>query len=167
MKTDLTNIKNELLLKFFLTFSRFEFALKNAGFYKKCESTQYDAKPDWETFASSVKEQFQKQNDKQNDNDSFKVACYNICDKPPRKQIIINETLEWQNNSTQKPNSDINQILIYVRRVRNNLFHGGKCEIASDKKRDKELLQDSLIILNGCLKLSKDVKVKYDMATLL
>ena len=56
-----TIVNRELLLDFFLTFSRFEYALKNSGFFVK-HSEQPDGPPpaeaDWDTFAPSLRTVF-------------------------------------------------------------------------------------------------------------
>ena len=161
MPANLMGIENELLLEFFLTFSRFEFALKNAGFYKKFEGVEYSAEPDWESFALRIKQPFREQNDA-----LFMAACHRIWDTPPRKQVVRNDSLDWRYELIPSSDLDIKQILVYVRRIRNNLFHGGKHESVSyaGEQRNKCLLKDSLIVLHGCLGLLEDVKCEYDRA---
>lgn len=60
-------VDGEELLDFFLTFSRFEFALKTTGFFRPChqrrrqrnEPDEYpDAEPDWNAFATSIEGSF-------------------------------------------------------------------------------------------------------------
>ena len=50
-----TQIDADLLLDFFLVFSRVEYALKNGGFVKGDERR---VDPDWDGFAASIKDQF-------------------------------------------------------------------------------------------------------------
>jgi len=46
-----------------------------------------------------------------------------------------------------------------VRRVRNNLFHGGKFLPGGD--RDQVLVQYALAVLRACLPLNADVETAY------
>jgi hypothetical protein len=58
--------------------------------------------------------------------------------------------------------------LLLVRRVRNNLFHGGKFsdEVHSGRARNELLLRHSLAILHRCLDLSPSVATDYENAAL-
>jgi hypothetical protein len=55
-----TRVDRELLLNFFLTFSRFEYALKAKDLFKRTNpqgndpSRPPEAQPDWDTFAVSL-----------------------------------------------------------------------------------------------------------------
>ena len=56
-----TTVSKELLLEFFLTFSRFEYALKATGYYKRRPVKPPDwpkAEPDWDRFAASLRKIF-------------------------------------------------------------------------------------------------------------
>jgi len=53
-------------------------------------------------------------------------------------------------------------VLQYVRRVRNNLFHGGKFNGRwFEPERSAELLIHCLTILNACLEVSPEVGEAY------
>lgn len=63
------------------------------------------------------------------------------------------------------PNTDLRSdlVLLYVRRIRNNLFHGGKFNGHwFEPKRSEELLRHSLTILRGCLAASKEVRGTFN-----
>lgn len=69
---------------------------------------------------------------------------------PPKKQVIRDGALEWD-DATPNASSSSDLILLYVRRVRNNLFHGGKFNGRwFDPERSEELLRHSLTILDAC-----------------
>ena len=54
-------VDRELLLRFFVTFARFEFALKNSGFFKRRRARPGlppDAEPDWDCFGCSIRAEF-------------------------------------------------------------------------------------------------------------
>ena len=72
-------VNPDLLLEFFLTFARAEFALKNSGFVK---GNEREVLPDWNRFAASIKNSFTK--DK---SDDLTQAANYIMDNPPMKQV--------------------------------------------------------------------------------
>lgn len=80
---------------------------------------------------------------------------------PPKKQIVEGGVLGW---SASTPQTDLqsDRLLIYVRRVRNNLFHGGKFNGRwFEPERSTVLMQHSLTILNACLAASPAVSEAY------
>ena len=82
--------------------------------------------------------------------DYFKV-------NPPRKQTVDGGRVEW---SSVDPGTqlELDRLLVLVRRVRNNLFHGGKFQGAtSDPSLDEMLLSQSLVILEACVEFDPDV----------
>ena len=107
---------NKLAIEMFKTFSRFEYALKAAGFH----NGEGKAEPNWRAFSESITEHLKSPN-----TDELAESIKYIIEQPPNKQIIENNILSW---SEAKPNTNTESdlILLYVRRVRNNLFHGGK-----------------------------------------
>jgi len=58
---DNIRVDADLLLEFFLTFARAEFALKNSGFVK---GDQRKVLADWESFAESIENNFRKDKNK-------------------------------------------------------------------------------------------------------
>ena len=167
MPIEQTIIDRELLLNFFLTFSRFEYALKASNFFKRPNTSSNntlrppDAQPDWDRFAVSLRDAFHK--DK---NNQLLEACKYIIESPPWKQVIINDRVDWESPIRPEHETDIEFILRMVRCIRNNLFHGGKCnnKAFEQKERNKKLLECSLIVLNECLALSPSVKDTFDEA---
>ena len=92
----------------------------------------------------------------------MRVAIDYVLNNPPKKQVIQNGLLEW-NDSRPNTNSKADLVLLYVRRVRNNLFHGGKFnDHWFAPERSEELLRYSLVILNACLEASPDVLKAYN-----
>ena len=92
----------------------------------------------------------------------MKDAVTYILEHPPKKQMIANGLLEWD---PAEPDTDLcsDLALIYVRRVRNNLFHGGKFNghwFAPD--RSEALLRHSLTILRACLAASDELSQAYN-----
>lgn len=144
---------DQLAIKLFKTFARFEYALKATGFH----NGDGKAQPNWRDFALSIEAQL-----KTPQTSELQEAINFILKHPPKKQVIKNGLLEWD---AAKPSTDSNAdlILLYVRRVRNNLFHGGKFNghwFAPE--RSEKLLRNSIIILEECLEASPQVKKVYD-----
>ena len=111
-------VNRELLLEFFLTFSCFEFALKSAGFAIGDENS---VSPDWDGYADSIKNVFNKAV-----NENLLNASNHLLDNPPMKQCRLPNGLAWNANMPSNNLTETEVILLLVRRVRNNLFHGGK-----------------------------------------
>jgi hypothetical protein len=72
---------------------------------------------------------------------------------PPKKQVVKDGGLEWEKNTPTA--SEIKSLLIYVCRIRNNLFHGGKFPEGPvyDVARDRDLLREGISILQSLLKV--------------
>ena len=153
-------VNPDLLLEFFLTFARAEFALKNSGFVK---GNEREVSADWDGFTASIKSSFTK--DK---SDDLVQAVNYILDNPPMKQVLRKNTLMWEANVPDGNLTEIEVLIWLVRRIRNNLFHGGKHNIAlfEDTERTTRLLKSSLIIIQECLLLAPHVKTTYDEATI-
>jgi hypothetical protein len=152
------NIDRKVLLEFFLTFSRFEYALKAAGYAFERNGT---VNPDWRRFELELISIFNMRN-----NDKLITASNYFFDNPPFKQVLHNGKLAWESQCPNQNESDIQFLLRMVKCVRNNLFHGGKHNnwLHEDKQRTETLLCNSLIILNECLRLSPQVKNRFDGA---
>ena len=148
MHEALDRLANEV----FRTFARFEYSLKATGFY---QHTRVDARPDWTAFARSVSDALDNPADT-----GLREAIEYILEHPPKKQVIQHETLGWADALPTGGRSEV--VLILVRRVRNNLFHGGKVSgqwfyVA----RSERLLRHCLTILHRCLEASPDVREAY------
>lgn len=159
-------VDNELLLEYFLTFSKIEYALKISGFFQHTAPKNVnpikppDAKPDWDNFANSLRNSFDR-----NSSEVLTDACNYFFDQPPNKQVIVNEGVAWESPVIPNNEHSIQFLLRMIRSVRNNLFHGGKFN-NEDEERTTLLLINSLIILRECLKLSPDVNNRYDHAVI-
>ncbi|MGD9577577.1 MAG: hypothetical protein AB7Y74_04950 [Syntrophorhabdus sp.] len=155
-----TQIDAELLLDFFLVFSRAEYALKNAGFLKGDERR---VDPDWDAFAASIKNQFLKDKSKE-----LEVAVKYILYNPPMKQVLRQNSLMWEANTPNAGLTETEKLLLLVRRVRNNLFHGGKHNVGlfENTERSTQLLTSSIIVIRECILLSPGVEAVYKGAVI-
>ncbi len=148
-----------LLLEFFLTFARFEFALKAAGFVV---GDLQRARPDWPRFGQSLDLDTARRDPR------CAAAIDYFSVHPPWRQVVTTNGLAWDSTVGFARLEHTEQLLDLVRRVRNNLFHGGKFtdDVHSGLHRNELLLRHSLAILHRCLELSRSVEAEYDAASL-
>lgn len=133
------------VVQFLSFFCRFEFALKRAGFLMhEGRHENQDAQASWDAFADELGKSFLELVSA-NPDGRFLVEC------PPRRQIVRDGQLGWDPEEPRLPAKpeDTKRLFVYVRRVRNNLFHGGK--VPFDTHRDTELILSALKILQLAL----------------
>jgi len=143
---------DELASELFHVFSRTEYSLKAASF----NNGDGAAEANWRKFALAVENLISNPNSQQ-----LKDAIDFILNKPPKKQVIRNGVIEWE-KSEPTTDSQADKLLIYVRRVRNNLFHGGKFNghwFAPE--RSEALIRSSLVILTSCVEFESNVRSAY------
>ena len=141
-----------LSLQVFRIFARCEYALKAAGFH----NGEGNAEANWRNFAISIEDLFANP-----PTPELQAAIAYILAHPPKKQIIKNEFLEWD-LAPPVTDSRADLVLLYVRRVRNNLFHGGKFNGHwFDPERSEALLRHSLQILTSAVQHSDAVRQAY------
>lgn len=145
-----------LINEFFVTFSRFECALKASGF---AQGDAEKVNPNWDTFTASIRESF----DIEARTESVNNAIDYLSNNPPRVQNYANGQLGWRARVFQPNEPLVNKLSLSIRDIRNNLFHGGKFNgnYQEDVSRNFILLNHSIEILNHWLKLSQPVKQKF------
>lgn len=142
-----------ILFDFFVTFSRFECALKNTDRFLMTTK----AEANWDRFASTISESFDSQK-----SESISKAVEYFLNEPPRKQIVRGGLLMWDENILENDMPLTNRLCVYIRRVRNNTLHGGKFNgDFKPESRNYHLIWYSLIILNEWLNLDNDVKNNF------
>jgi hypothetical protein len=143
---------SELAFRLFKDFARMEYALKATGFHKG----KAEVKADWQRFALTVEDALANPRTPTVDR-----ATRYILNHPPKKQVVRHGSLQWD-AAPYSGNSNADRILVYVRRVRNNLFHGAKFSRDwFDPARSRELLKHSLTILSACREASYEVREAY------
>ncbi|MDD1795733.1 hypothetical protein LRP50_21670 [Enterovibrio sp. ZSDZ42] len=144
---------DRLSFDFFKLFSRMEYALKAASFHRG-EGT---APPDWTKFSQDIDAKFQAiKNEKLDECRQYILA------HPPKKQVIREEKIVWSDTPPRSENNT-DLLLLYVRRVRNNLFHGGKFNGNwFEPERCEELLNSSKVILEHALASNEKVKEAFE-----
>lgn len=137
-------IDEKLVLVFLYAFSRFEYALKRSGYHGQDGKV---AQADWDRFENALTGLPPA--------DLAPVLAlgdYTLA-KPPKKQVVKGGGLNWEDSAPTA--SEIKTLIIYVRRIRNNLFHGGKFPEGHvhDVARDTDLLRSGVSVLKALLTL--------------
>ena len=149
-------VDKDLVYSFIFYFTRFEYALKRAGYLMNDTA----AKPDWNKFGKELAGKFQIEN-----NPELKGAIEYIMEKPPNRQIVNGNRLDWKEITFVPNASQEERLLQAARAVRNNLFHGGKFPMGDIKEpsRDNDLLKASIEILKEALKHNENVAPHFWM----
>jgi len=140
---ELFHVPPELTVDFLGTFARFEYALKRAG-YATGDDKHVD--PDWPRFGRDVAAL------PKTTLDPIVATCAYLQAHPPKKQVLLNGQLAWKVRGASG-GAVIEEILLSVRTVRNNVFHGGKFPdgAVTEPLRDQHLIRDCLAVLNALL----------------
>lgn len=154
LKNTFTQAGMELIVEFFITFSRFECALKNSITYADGVDMG-KVNPAWDRFANAIAPTFDKKKTPE-----LEQAVDYILAQPPMQQIIDRggHRLTWAARP-QDPNQTI-ELGLCLRAIRNNLFHGGKFqgEMIPEVSRNHILLLSCLTIMNEWLTLEPNVE---------
>lgn len=135
---------DKIAFKLFKNFCILEYKLKRDGFVRG----RPGKKPgiDWESYVKEVLDESLF------DELSSNPIVSKMIEEPPKKQVLDDESkVIWK---TQSPPENLNELLLCVRRVRNNLYHGGKFNGSwFDEIRSGFLLEASILILTAIDKL--------------
>ncbi len=130
-----------LAYEFFREFARYEYCLKATGLREDSRA----AKASWTRYAAEVADVIESPQGQ-----DLEGAVAYFTDHPPKKQIIRDGALDWD-ESLPAHQSRAELILLLVCRVRNNLFHGGKFNGRwFEPQRSEDLMQHALVILRAC-----------------
>ncbi|RON24851.1 hypothetical protein BK660_04055 [Pseudomonas brassicacearum] len=148
-------IPKELVFEFLAVFSRFEFSLKESGYFRKSRHDTVEA--DWVKFTESMALHFDEI-----DSPNLSSAIEYLTKEPPQQQIVEGGSLNWRPLTFKPEQTLAAKAFLAVRMTRNNLFHGGKHSPHSAEGRDEKLIKSSLIILDYCINTHKDIKFDYE-----
>jgi len=154
---DRLNLDPALACEFLGVFARYEFALKAAGF---ADGDEKKAEAAWDRYARAIDARFSGLNSAE-----LKTAVDYLLGRPPKKQIVVKGKIDWLDAPPDVNLPRAEQVFVMVRRVRNNLFHGGKflaAEAGGDPDRDRLLVDHALTVLRACLPLHQDVAAAYE-----
>lgn len=139
-----------LACEFFAVFSRFEFALKEAGHFYVHRGR---ACPDWRTFAALIAETLNV-----TPGSDLSEAIDFLNAEPPQVQVAARD---WQAAALFGTTS-IATAIDAAQRVRHNLFHGGKHSTHSPPGRDERLVRAALTVLLACLAQDSVLSAAYE-----
>ena len=140
MPEDLDN----LAFCFFKLFAQYEYALKAMQYARSGAGGQ--AEPEWDRFSNEIGRLVLDE-----PNGELRDAINYLFDHPPKKQILKDGIISWQVVKTEERSPQI--LFSHIRRVRNNLYHGGKFNGRwLDPDRSEELISRSLLILKALQK---------------
>ncbi len=143
---------DDLGAQLFHAFSRTEYALKAAGY----NNGEGPAQANWRKFALAVEDLIANP-----PNAALREAIEFILNAPPKKQMIVDGLITWV-DVPPSTDSTADKLLQYVRRVRNNLFHGGKFNGRwFAPERSEPLLRHSLVILKCAVESVREVRDAY------
>lgn len=147
-------IDAELVCEFFGVFARFEYAMKATTY---CTSDRYgNALPDWR----KLKEQL-GQPVCEAGTERVVAAIDYLLEEPPQVQMCVDGRPEFVELELDGGNSGA-QAIEAARRVRNNLFHGGKHTPHSAPERDTSLIQASLAVIGACLEIDETLNTEFE-----
>jgi len=151
---DQLHIEKRLVTDFSILFARFEYALKKSRY---AEGDENGIKANWDDFAQDHDSTF-----KDDKTEELRSSVQYLCKQPPKKQILRNGVLDWKPVSLNNVPL-LQQLVMKVRRTRNNLFHGGKFDhgLLEEPGRDSDLLLSCMIILEECLSLDEGVQQAF------
>jgi hypothetical protein len=130
--------------------ARFEYALKESDYGKA--GYNGEAEVDWDKFANqSLKACFLEKVR------SDRIAP-TILTKPASKQIIEGTSLAWKDTALPK---NVQDLMGAVRRIRNNLVHGGKSG-DRDSDRNDELVSEAIEVLLEALRADAAVRDMFE-----
>ena len=146
----------ELACEFLATFSRMEYALKSTGY---AIGDDKKVNPDWDKFANEIDEAFERITEPE-----LVEAKKYLLSNPPRKQTLAGHKITFIDQTIDVKQRTSQQLLLMVRTVRNNLFHGGKYlpEGEHEPGRNKLLVKHALTILLACSKLNDEVRSSFE-----
>jgi hypothetical protein len=139
------HIPRELTVEFLGAFARFEYALKRAGYV---DGDEKRVNADWDEFGRDLA---------MLGADVLAPvvgSCPYLVSHPPKKQVLDGGQLVWKARGPSG-GSAVEEILLSLRTVRNNVFHGGKFPDGpvAEPLRDEQLIGDCLALLYALLSL--------------
>jgi hypothetical protein len=131
-------------------FARFEYALKEIGYGKSGKNGEVDVA--WDSFANeglggAFLEKIRGS-----------AVAPTILAKPPSKQVLQGTSLSWEKGT---PPASVQELIGAVRRVRNNLVHGGKSG-DEDSDRNDKLVAEAIGVLTEALRCHAELCYRFE-----
>lgn len=146
---------------FFKVFSRFEFALKESG-HVRAVGDGNDAQASWDDFAAKLDDTLGKGVFFDYVRTSGQAPT--LLERPPKKQVCHGQSLSFVAPKKHATNSI--ELFNFVKRVRNNLFHGGKSgdpdADTDDPKRNEKLIAEARWVLEEAIRHHEFVRNAFE-----
>ena len=143
-----------LVCEFFGVFARFEYAMKATSY---CTGDRFgNALPDWRELKGKLGQPVSEV-----ETDRVVTAIAYLLEEPPQVQLYVDGRPEFVERVLDGENSGA-QAIEAAKRVRNNLFHGGKHTPHSTPERDTKLIQASLAVLGACLAIDETLNTEFE-----
>lgn len=152
------HMPGELACEFLAVFARMEYALKATRF---AIGNGGGVSASWDRFANEVDEHFYAEA-----SEDLSGAVEYLWNSPPRKQVLTEDNRVTFCDFVIDPDQcELQQLLLMVRTVRNNLFHGGKHLPGGEMEpgRNEALVRSSLVVLRECAQRVADVRESYEL----
>jgi transcriptional regulator with XRE-family HTH domain len=139
----------EVLLEFVAVYARLEYALKQAG--RVDDGGQLRVR--WQEFIAETAPYFRP-----DANTALREAVRYIAEHPPKKQVLVDGRVAWREVQPGTLDIPLQTLVEHVRRIRNNLFHGGKfaSNLIAEPARNERLLYSGVLVLNEVVRLSRE-----------
>ena len=133
-----------------------EYALKSTKF---AVGDDKKIDPAWDCFANHIHEAFEKIAEP-----DFVAARSYLLSHPPRKQTYAGHKITFVDQTIDIKQKRSQQLLLMVRTVRNNLFHGGKYfpDGEQEEGRNNLLVKHALTVLLATSKLDHEVRSSFE-----
>jgi hypothetical protein len=138
-------------LRFFATFARFEFAMKQCGFLRRTEHNRVAEACREKLSARLPADFFESIRDAQ--------TAAALIERPP-KNLFVQTDARRQFGNELPPLSNTRQLLDAVWQVRNNLFHGNKMYPA-DRERDAALMGNALAVIDAIMQRDQNLSSAF------
>lgn len=141
---------DQLAYRFFKLFAQCEYALKALGYGRA--ATGNAAEADWDRFANEIGIALM-----QEQSANVVEARTYLLEKPPKRQVWVNGDVEWAVVPNNERSAQI--LFAHIRRVRNNLYHGGKFHDRwIDPDRSEELISRSILLLQHLVNTNEHLR---------
>jgi hypothetical protein len=144
------SVDPSLACEFFARFARFEYALKATRRFCR-RGYGGKAEPDWRSFKKEIGADLTNCDDEE-----IVTAITYLVNCPPKVQKCKSHNAVFESECLRGDNIG-EKAIEAAKRVRNNLFHGGKHTPHSPPGRDERLICCSLVVLEACLQLRRYV----------
>lgn len=151
------NVK-KLIFDFFYVFARFDYALKQTEEFYKLSRIGNRIEADWISFAESLS--LETLSTLITENPDVEI----LTNEPPKVEIEENGHKRWVAMSSMNDMPDMKNLILSIKQVRNNLFHGGKFSngFPDGGSRNEELVKAALVALRFLKTQNSDVSKIYD-----